>query len=161
MATLTVLKFNDPTAAQRALDSLLALQKQELITVQDAAVVTWPADKKKPKTEQLNSMTGLGALSGGFWGLLFGIIFFAPWLGLAVGAGVGALTGSMTDVGIDDDFIKDVQRQVTQGTSALFLLSSDAVVDRVRDSMDDDFEIIASNLSREEEDKLRAVFEDA
>lgn len=161
MATLTVLKFPDPDGAQRSLDALLGLQKQQLITVQDAAVVSWPSDKKKPKTDQLNSLAGVGALSGGFWGLLFGLLFFAPFLGMAIGAGIGALTGSLTDVGIDDDFIKEVQAKVTQGTSALFLLSSDAVVDRVKEAIPEDVELIASNLSAEEEAKLQEVFADA
>ncbi|MGI9616663.1 MAG: DUF1269 domain-containing protein [Acidimicrobiales bacterium] len=160
MAALTVLKFSDPTGASKSLDTLLDLQKQKLITVQDAAVVSWPADKKKPKTEQLNNLAGIGALSGGFWGLLFGLLFFVPFLGAAIGAGIGALTGSLTDVGIDDDFIKDVQSQVTQGTSALFLLSSDAVVDRVKDALSEDFELIASNLSAEQESKLQEIFAD-
>ncbi|MDH3681116.1 MAG: DUF1269 domain-containing protein [Acidimicrobiia bacterium] len=161
MATLTVLKFSDPDGAQRSLDALLGLQKQQLITVQDAAVVSWPNDKKKPKTDQLHSMAGAGAMSGGFWGLLFGLLFFAPFLGLAIGVGVGALSGSLVDVGIDDDFIKDVQSKVTQGTSALFLLSSDAVVDRVKEALPEEFELIASNLSAEQEAKLKEVFADA
>jgi uncharacterized membrane protein len=161
MATLTVFKFSDAGGAQASLSALLDFQKQELITVQDAAVVSWPADKKKPKTEQLHSLTGVGALSGAFWGMLFGILFFVPFLGAAIGAGIGALTGSLTDIGIDDDFIKEVREKVTPGTSALFLLSSDAVVDRVKGALGSDPDLIASNLSAEQEAHLREVFEDA
>lgn len=162
MATLSVLKFSDPNGAGDSLQALLDLQKQQLITVQDAAVVTWPEDKKKPKTEQLNSLKGVGAMTGGFWGLLFGMLFFVPFLGMAVGVALGAVTGGMTDVGIDDDFIKDVRRKVTPGTSALFLLSSDAVVDRVTGALKgEDIEVISSNLSADEEARLREAFEDA
>ena len=98
----------------------------------DGAVVSWPPDEKKPKTRQLHSTTGAGALGGAFWGLLFGLIFFIPLVGAAIGAATGALVGSMTDVGISDDFIKSVRDEVTPGTSALFLMSQNAVVDRVR-----------------------------
>jgi uncharacterized membrane protein len=91
--------------------------------------------------------------------LLLGIIFFVPLFGVAVGAAMGALSGSFADVGIDDDFIKQVRESVTEGTSALFVLSSDAVRDRVKEAVEDiDFELITTNLPKEEEDKLRAAF---
>jgi uncharacterized membrane protein len=159
MATLTVLKFKTDSGANEALNTLQDLAKQSLITVQDAAIVTWPSGKTKPKTKQLHNLAGLGALDGAFWGMLFGLIFFVPFFGAAIGAAMGALTGSLADVGIDDDFIKSVRDQVTEGTSALFLLSSDAVLDRVREGMKQfDFEIIASNLSSEEEEQLKQYF---
>ena len=159
MATLTVLKFPTADGADRMLGTLEELQKQLLITVQDAAIVTWEQGKKKPKTQQLHSLAGMGAMQGAFWGMLFGLLFFIPFLGLAVGAGMGALMGSMADVGIDDKFIKEVQSKVTEGTSALFLMSSGGVADRIKEAVQGkQFEIIATNLTKEEEDKLRATF---
>jgi uncharacterized membrane protein len=122
-------------------------------------VVSWEAGKKKPKTRQMHDMKAGGALGGGFWGLLFGLIFFVPLLGLAIGAAAGALFGSMANVGISDSFIKDVRERVTPGTSALFLLSSDAVIDRVRDEFSaGDAELIRTNLSDEQEARLREAF---
>ncbi|WP_127357435.1 DUF1269 domain-containing protein [Actinacidiphila soli] len=159
MATLTVWKFPTPEGADEAVGTLESLQKQELIKVHDAAVVSWPPDKKQPKTRQLHNLAGVGALSGSFWGLLFGMLFFVPLLGMAVGAAVGAMSGSMADVGINDDFIESVRRQVTPGSSALFLLSSDAVLDKVRDPFGStQVELLSTNLSGEEEAKLREVF---
>ena len=159
MATLSVWKFNDTSSAERCVQVLQTLQQQELIKVFDAATVVWEEGKKKPKTRQLNNLTGAGALGGAFWGLLFGLLFFVPLLGMAVGAATGALTGSLSDVGIDDNFINSVRDQVTPGTSALFLLSSDAVTDRVKGTFNDlNPELIASNLSAEQEAKLREVF---
>jgi uncharacterized membrane protein len=159
MATLTVLKFQDANGAEKALQVVENLSKQELITLHDAAIVTWPEGKKKPETRQLSNMTGVGALSGAFWGLLFGLIFFIPIFGLVTGAALGALSGSMANVGISDDFIRSVRSKVTEGSSALFLMTSGAVKDRVFDAMRQfKFELIASNLSREEEDKLREAF---
>jgi uncharacterized membrane protein len=159
VATLTVWKFPTPQGAEQAEQTLLNLQKQELIRVHDAAIVSWDEGAKKPKTRQLASVTGAGALGGAFWGLLFGLIFFIPLLGMAIGAGMGALAGSMTDVGINDDFIKALRKEITPGTSALLLLSSDAVMDKVKEAFEGQpVELVQTNLSQEQEDKLREVF---
>ena len=159
MATLTVWKFDDPHGADRTVDKLESLQKQELIQVHDAAVVSWEPGKKRPKTRHLDSMTGAGALGGAFWGLLFGLIFFIPIIGLAVGAATGAIAGSMTDVGIDKDFVEGIRGKVTPGTSALFVLTSDAVVDRVRAAFEgEQAELLQTNLSERDEAKLREAF---
>jgi uncharacterized membrane protein len=159
MATISVLKFSTADGAQQALGMVESLSKQHLINLHDAAIVTWPEGKKKPKTKQLANLAGIGALDGAFWGMLFGLIFFVPFFGLAIGAAMGALSGKFADYGIDDGFIKSVQDQVTEGTSALFLMTSEAVMDKVADAAKGlDFEIIASNLSQEQEDELRAAF---
>ena len=139
--------------------TLLELQKQHLIEVQDAAIVTWPQGKKQPKTQQLHSLTGAGALMGAFWGMLFGLIFFVPFFGLAVGAAMGALMGKFNDYGIDDNFIRQTRAKVTEGTSALFLLTSGAVEDKVVEAMKGQtFEILSTNLPKDKEDALRAAF---
>jgi uncharacterized membrane protein len=159
MATLSVLKFDTPDGAQQMLGTLESLQKQQLIQIQDAAIVTWPQDKKKPKTQQLNSLGGRMAMMGAFWGLLFGLIFLVPIFGLAFGAIMGGLMGHFTDYGIDDNFIKSVRDKVTPGTSALFLLTSGAVLDKVAAAVKGmKFEIMQTNLSAEQEAKLRAAF---
>jgi len=161
MATLTVWKFDDASGAQRALTVAEDLQKQHLIDLQDGAVVTWPVGAKKPQTIQMHTLAGAGALGGAFWGLLFGILFFIPLVGIAVGAAAGALGGSMKDIGIDDDFIKDVRQKVTPGTSALFVLTSNAVLDRVKNAMDEAGlrgELIHTNLSDQQEQALRETF---
>ena len=159
MATFTVWKFHSADGAEGALGTLEKLQSEELIEVQDAAVVSWPEDKKKPKTRHLNNLTGAGALGGAFWGFLFGLIFFVPLLGLAVGAATGALAGSLTHIGIDEDFIKSVREKITPGTSALFVMTSDAVVDKVKAAFPgSDAELIHTNLSEADEAKLREAF---
>ena len=86
-------------------------------------MVSWQADKKKPKTRQLHDTTGQGALSGAFWGMFLGLIFLVPFLGAAIGAALGAWSTSIIDMGISDKFIDDVKQKVTPGTSALFLLT--------------------------------------
>ena len=160
MATLTAIRFSTPEGADKALNKLKALQREQLITVHDAAVVSWPAGKKHPTTRQDTNLVGAGALGGTFWGLLFGLIFFVPVLGMAIGAAIGAITGAMSDVGIDDEFIKSVRDEVTPGTSALFLLTSGAVTDRVSEAFKGEpMEIISTNLSKEAEANLKKTFE--
>jgi uncharacterized membrane protein len=153
VATLSVLKLDDPNGADRVLLALQGLQERQLITLEDAAVVSWPQGNKKPKTRQLHSG---GAGWGAFWGFLIGMIFFVPFLGAAV----GAMSGSLSDVGIDDDFIRQVREKVTEGTSALFALTSGATaVDKVVDELRQyDFEIISTNLPEEQENQLREAF---
>lgn len=159
MATLTVWKFDTAGGAEGALNMLERMQKEELLQINDGAYVYWPEGKKKPKTEQLHKLTGAGALGGSFWGFLFGLIFFVPLLGMAVGAAMGAMAGSMSDVGIDDRFIREVRAQVTPGTSALFLLTSNVVVDKVVDEFrNSGASLLQTNLSNEQESRLREAF---
>lgn len=159
MNTLTVLRFSTPEGAQEMLMKVYEMQNQELITVIDAATVTWPVDKKSPKTKQAVNLTGAGAMDGAFWGMLFGLLFFVPLFGMAVGASMGALTGRFADYGIDDNFIKRIRSEVEPGTSALFLMTTNAVVDRVIDELKGrEFELVTTNLSKEQEDELRSAF---
>lgn len=159
MANLTVWKFNTVDGAEQAMNKLVDLEKQQLIEITDAAIVYWPVGKKKPKTRQAMNLKALGALDGAFWGMLFGLLFFVPLFGMAVGALSGALSGHFADYGIDDDFIKEVRSQVTEGTSALFLLSQKATVDKVLDAFKgEEMELIQSNLSGEQEATLKARF---
>lgn len=161
-ATLTVWKFGNPDGAQQAVLTLEQLARESIISVHDAATVSWETGKKKPKTRQLTPTASAGALGGTFWGMLFGLLFFVPLLGAAIGAATGALSGAFADVGIDDQFIDRVRAEVTPGTSALFLMSSDAVIDKVKDAFaghqPDD--LIFTNLSAEQEAALREVFDE-
>lgn len=160
MSALTVWKFNTVDGAEKALAKLGELQKQQLIQVLDAAVVSWPEGRKKPKTRQAVDMMAVGALGGVFWGMLFGLIFFTPLLGILVGATAGAVSGRFTDYGINDGFIKDVQSKVTEGTSALFLMTASVTLDKVEAAFtpEEKGELIQSNLSAEQETKLREDF---
>lgn len=160
MSTLTVWRFDDPDGAERSVDTLTRLSRDHLITVHDAATVSWPADAKKPRTRQLRDLVGSGALGGAFWGMLFGLLFLMPLLGAAIGAATGALTGRLRDVGINDDFIAHLREDVTPGTSALFLLTSGEVPDKVRDAFtgQQQPELLYTNLSKDQEDTLRLAF---
>ena len=161
MATsLVVLKFDTPEGAYKALELAVSLQKQKLLELQDAAIVTWPVGKRKPKTRHLSDLTCEGAWYGAFWGLLFGLLFFMPLLGAAWGAAVGAISGSFADYGIGREFIEQVRGKVKEGTSALFLLVGQVTTDRVIAAFKaaPKFEVIASNLSHEQEERLKSAF---
>jgi uncharacterized membrane protein len=159
VATLTVWKFDTAEGAEHASKTVQDLSRENLIVIHDAAIVQWEEGRKKPRTRQLNHLAGAGALGGAFWGMLFGLIFLVPLLGAALGAATGALSGSLADVGIDDTFIDGVREQVTPGTSALFLMTSGAVLDKVRDAFGDDRPgLVFTNLSNEQERALIDVF---
>ncbi len=158
MSDLIVLAFKNDTDAFKMRDDLISLQKQEVITLQDAAVVVRHGDGK-PKVKQATSLVGAGALGGAFWGMLIGLLFFAPWLGLAIGAVTGAIAGKFTDTGIDDNFIKEVANTIEPGHSALFLLVSKVTMDKVQPSLEKyDATVIQTSLSDEQEEKLKNLF---
>jgi uncharacterized membrane protein len=159
MTTLTVWRFDDPDKAGEALRVLEDLQKQKLIHVVDATWVNWPPGRGGPKTHPLHQVTAIGAIGGGFFGFLVGIILFAPLLGLALGTAAGAGAGRLADIGIDDVFIAEVRKKVTPGTSALFALTENAVEDRVAEAFSGfHADLITSNLSDEQEKRLRETF---
>lgn len=158
MSDLIVLAFDSESGAGALRERLLQLQKQHLISLEDAAVVVRNQDGKA-KVKQLHSLVGAGALGGAFWGMLIGLIFFMPWLGLAAGALGGALGGKFTDVGVDDKFIKEVGETIQPGQSALFLLVVSATGDKVAEELKDvKATVIQTSLSEEAEAKLRDTF---
>ena len=161
MATLSAWRFDSADGASEATEKLEHLIEVGQIEVHDAAIVVWPADKKKPKTVHLNHLAARGSLSGGFLGLLFGLVFFVPLIGVAIGAALGAMSGALVDTGVGEDFIDAVREHVTPGTSALFVLSDNAVVDKVAEAFEELHpHLVTTNLSHEQEAKLRDAFED-
>ncbi|MFC2015610.1 DUF1269 domain-containing protein [Chloroflexota bacterium] len=158
MATMVVLAFKDEVSAEQMRDKLAGLQKLQLISLADAAVVVRRQDGKV-KVKQAVSLVGAGALGGAFWGMLIGLLFFAPWLGLAIGAASGALGGALSDYGVDDKFIKEVGAKIEPGHSALFLLVESWTEDKVLDEIAGfDAEVLQTSLSKEDEAKLKAAF---
>jgi uncharacterized membrane protein len=109
-------------------------------------------------------MEWIGAIDGTFWGLMFGLFFFVPAAGIAVGAVTGLIAGHFMSFGITEDFVAKVRQKVTEGTSALFILVGKADVDHVASAFKEGlppFEIINTNLSPRQEEKLREEFEAA
>jgi uncharacterized membrane protein len=159
MSDLVVLAFNTEDGAGRMIGDIERMQKMQLISLDDAATVVRRHDGKA-KVTQANSLVGAGAFGGAFWGMLIGLLFFAPWLGLAVGAISGALAAKFSDIGVDDNFIRSVSNAIPPGSSALFLLIREATTDRVLEELRDTpgVTILQTSLPRDKEEKLREAF---
>jgi uncharacterized membrane protein len=158
MGELIVFAFDNEKGAAEMSEELMALQKQQLVTLSDAATVVRKEDGKV-KVKQAVNLVGAGALGGAFWGMLIGLLFLMPWLGLAIGAVTGAIAGKVTDVGIDDDFIKEVGATIQPGNSALFLLIEKWTEDKVLPELAHyNATILRTNLSTEDEAKLKSAF---
>jgi len=159
LSDLVVLAFDTETGAEQLRDDLIQLQKEHLIGLEDAAVAVRHQDGKV-KIKQVESLAGAGALGGAFWGLLIGLIFFVPVFGLLVGAAAGAMIGKSRDIGVDDKFIKEVGDTLQPGNSALFLLVSKVVPDKVQDTLKKykNVKVLKTSLSKEQEEKLKHAF---
>jgi uncharacterized membrane protein len=157
MSTLVVIRYDDLFAADEVRLKLLRMQKEYLIDLEDA-VVAIKDDKGKVKLRQAINLTATGAVSGGFWGTLVGMIFLNPLLGLAVGAAAGAVSGALSDVGINDDFMKDLASTMTPNSSTLFVLVRNVTPDKVLDELKGTGgKILKTSLSHEDEAKLQAA----
>ena len=159
MSSLVVLSFKDQGGAANFQGEVERMQKMQILTLEDAAIVTRDADGKA-KVRQAHNLVGAGAFGGAFWGMLIGLLFWMPWLGLAVGAISGALAGKFTDIGIDDNFIKQVSEEIKPGSSAIFLMVASATTDRVLEELQGQqgVSVLHTNLSQEAEQKLRDAF---
>ena len=161
MADLIVLAFKDEQGGFKALEEADKLQKQELLTLADAAVVV-KDQKGKVKVKQTleKQATGTAAVWGGFWGLLIGLLFLAPIFWGLAGALLGALMGRATDLGIDNKFIKEVGNSLDPGNSALFMLVVQATEGKVAEHFAAlDATVFQTNLSEEDEAKLKKLLE--
>jgi uncharacterized membrane protein len=161
MSTLVVVVFEDETTAFEMRTALLKMQKQHLIDLEDSVVVTRD-QKGKTRLDQAVNLTAAGAVGGGFWGMLIGLIFLNPLLGFAVGAGAGALSGSMSDIGLNDKMMKDLAQSFKPGSSALFVLVRKATSDKVLDGLKDFVgkgKLFQTSLNKDDEAALREALE--
>jgi len=161
MSTLVVISFPEEQLAFEMRAALAKLQKEYLIEMEDVVVVT-KDDQGKVKLHQATNLTAMGAVGGGFWGMLIGMIFLNPLLGAAVGAGAGALSGRFTDLGINDEFMKDLAESFRPGCSAIFILVRKATPDKVLEGLGQfkgKGKVIQTSLTKDEEQTLRAFIE--
>jgi uncharacterized membrane protein len=161
MSDLVVIGFDDEHKAFEMRAALAKLQKEYLIEMEDVVVVT-KNDKGKVKLHQAVNLTAAGAVGGGFWGMLIGMIFLNPLLGAAVGAGAGALSGKLRDLGISDQFMKELAEALRNETSALFVLVRKVTPDKVLEALKGfKGKVIQTSLSKDKEEDLRKVLEKA
>ena len=157
MSTLVVIGYNEIHKAEEVRLTLVKLQRDYLIDLEDAVAVTKDA-KGKIKLHQTVNLTAAGAASGGFWGMLIGLLFLNPLLGIAVGASAGAVSGALVDLGINDQFMKDLAATLTPNSSALFVLVRKSTPDKVLEEVKGTGgTILKTSLSHEDETKLQAA----
>ena len=156
-STFVAVAYDDMYTAQEVRLRLLRMQKEYLIDLEDA-VVAVRDEKGKVKLHQIHNMTAAGAVSGSFWGLLIGLIFMNPLLGLAAGAAGGAISGALTDIGIDDNFMKNLATELKPGSSVLFVLVKHFTPDKVLVELEGTGgRLLKTSLSHEDEVKLQEV----
>jgi len=159
MSDLIAICFDKKEKAEAALGRIAELQKQHLVSLADAVIVTRREDGKV-KLHQSVNLVAAGAASGSFWGALIGLIFLNPLLGIAAGAGAGAIGGALSDIGINDDFMKKSGEQLQPNSSALFLLIREMTEDRVLPVLRElGGEVLMTNLSVEDENRLKDVLD--
>ena len=159
MSNLVVIGFDDESKAFEMRAELAKLQKEYLIKMEDVVVVT-KDDKSKVKLHQAVNLTAAGAASGSFWGLLLGMVFLNPLLGVVAGAGAGAIGGKFSDIGIEDKFMKDLGESFKPGSSALFVLVRKATPDKVLEALKGfGGKIIKTSLTADKEETLRAALD--
>src|SRR5215475_15057001 len=161
MGTLVALVFNDQSTAFEMRAALAKMQRQYLLEMEDAVVVTRDQNGKT-KLHQAVSLTGAGAVGGAFWGMLIGLLFLNPLLGAVLGAGAGAISGKFQDLGLDDRQMKEIGDSLKPGTSALFVLLRKVTADKVLDGLKPFVgkgRVFQSSLSKDDENALRDVLE--
>lgn len=157
MSELIVIGYDDPFKAEEVRLHLLKLQREYLVDLEDAVVAV--KDKEsKVRLNQAFPLTAMGATGGGFWGALIGLIFMNPLLGAVVGAGAGALSGALSDIGINDQFMKDLAEGFKPGSSALFILLRKVTTDKVLEEIQGTGgKVLKSSLSHDDEARLQAA----
>ncbi len=157
MSDLIAIAYDSEDKAEEVRLTLIQLQKEHLIELDDAAVIVKNAEGKI-KLKQAVDLTSAGAVSGGFWGLLIGTLFLSPLLGAAVGAAAGAASGALSDIGVDDDFMKSLGETLQPGTSALFVLVRKVTPDKVLEEVAPyGGTVLRTSLSKDEEAQLQEV----
>jgi uncharacterized membrane protein len=157
MSDLVVIVYPSEAKAEEVRQRLLSLQKDYLITINDAVIAVKGADGNV-KLNQLVNTTAIGAASGSFWGLLVGLVFLNPLIGVAVGAASGALGGALSDFGINDSFMKQLSGKIDAGSAALFLLIKNMTADKVlREIKDSGGTVLQTSLDDTKEQKLRDI----
>jgi uncharacterized membrane protein len=115
-----------------------------------------------PNTKHGHDETWHGAGWGAVLGLLIGTLFFIPVIGGLAGAAIGALAKRTEDVGITKEQLEKIRTEVTEGTSALFVVTEQANIDRLGERMRGVHgTLIATNLTDAERSTLLETFDGA
>ena len=131
---LVAMVFDKPTRADEVLLNLAHLQQEGAIQLADAVVVTKDEDGRSTIRQTVDVTPGKGAMAGGWWGLLIGTVFAGPigaLIGGVAGGASGALYGKLVDVGLDDEWVRQMAEWIDPDTSALLLLVQEVRLEEV------------------------------
>ncbi|WP_028644962.1 DUF1269 domain-containing protein [Nocardioides sp. URHA0020] len=157
MTSLTVWCFDTPVGAEAGALRLKGLEQKDALVVHDAVELIWMPGADEPTVRQLRHGTGEGSAKGAFWGGVAGIFVLAPIAGAAVGGAVGGLVARLRR-GVSDDFIARVREQITPGTSALLVLSSNAKAELIGPAIEAmDATLLIAELDDDLSPELRAL----
>lgn len=155
MSDLVVIVYPSQDKAEEVRKRLFELQKEYLIKLADAVIATKSPDGQIQLHQVVNT-TAAGAVSGSFWGLLIGVLFLNPILGVAIGAASGALGGALADFGINDQFMKQLSESIQPGSAALFVLIKEMTGDKVLEQIKGyGGVVLKTSLNDEREQALR------
>jgi len=161
VSDLLVIEFSSEEKADGVREILLTMQKEYLIELGDA-VVAIREPNGHIKLNQLLQPIKQEAVSGALWGSLIGLLFLNPLAGAALGAAGGALGGKLTDLGINDDFMREAAKTLRSGNAALFLLIRKMTTDKVLSGLRGvRGTILRSSFDETKEEALRAALADA
>ncbi len=157
MSDLVFITFPSEEKAEEVRSKILSLQQDYLIEIGDAVIAT-KDDKGRVKLNQLLNTTVAGAASGAFWGLLIGTLFLLPIAGAAIGAASGAVGGKLTDIGINDDKMKEAAQALRPGEAGLFLLIRKMTTDKVLAALQGvGGTVVSTSFEHAKEEELKAA----
>ena len=152
MSELIVFAFENETGAKELETGLVTAQADQGLRVNDAALVVRLEDGRPVLNHAVN-LVGRGSLGGIFWGFILALVFWTKWWGLSVG-------GALGDLGLDDEFVKEVGESVEKGHSALLILVEDGMVAAaLNKAVDYNPKVMRTTFSKEDEKVLQTIFQ--
>lgn len=123
-------------------------------------MVSWPPGADRPTTKHSHDDSKRGAGWGAIWGLLLGGLFAIPLLGAAAGAAGGAFIKALEGLGVTEQQLARIREEITEGTSALFLVTDRGDLDRLGERMRGvTGRLLETNLTEAERSTLRETFD--
>lgn len=154
VSELIVIGYDSQATATEAYNKVMSLSKDFVVTLSGLAIVTVDAEGKS-HVETPQKIVGVSAASGALWGMLIGLLFFVPGVGLLLGGAMGALFGKLGKSGINDQFRSQVQDMLTPGSAAVVVMASKITEDKFADAMGPfGGKLLKTSLSEEDEKEL-------
>jgi uncharacterized membrane protein len=154
VSELIVIGYDSQATATEAYNKVMSLSKDFVVTLNGLAIVTVDAEGKS-HVETPQKIVGVSAASGALWGMLIGLLFFVPGVGLLLGGAMGALFGKLGKSGINDQFRSQVQDMLTPGSAAVVVMASKITEDKFADAMGPfGGKLLKTSLSEEDEKEL-------